>query len=102
MVIMTEVTEKKKVKQKIKPPKNYFVVFKNDDYTPMEFVVYLLRSIFHKTESEAEKIMMNVHTLGEGIAGFYPLQIAEQKTYETLKESKDNQYPLNVILRESN
>ena len=54
---MTEVTEKKKVKQKIKPPKNYFVVFKNDDYTPMEFVVYLLRSIFHKTESEAEKII---------------------------------------------
>ena len=46
--------------------------------------------------------MMNVHTLGEGIAGFYPLQIAEQKTYETLKESKENQYPLNVILRESN
>ena len=60
---MTEVTEKKKVKQKIKPPKNYFVVFKNDDYTPTEFVVYLLRSIFHKTESEAEKIMMNQKVL---------------------------------------
>ncbi len=89
-------------KPKLKKPPLYRVILLNDDYTPMEFVVYLLRSIFHKTESEAEKIMMNVHTIGEGIAGLYPLQIAEQKTYETLKESKENQYPLNVILRESN
>ena len=98
---MTEVIEKKKIKQKLKPPNNYFVVFKNDNYTPMEFVVYLLRTIFNKNETEAEKIMMNVHSYGEGIAGFYPLQIAEQKTYESLKESRANEYPLNIVLRES-
>jgi ATP-dependent Clp protease adaptor protein ClpS len=99
---MNEVIDRKKVRQKIKPPNNYFVIFKNDDYTPMEFVVYLLRKIFNKTESEAERIMMNVHSNGEGIAGLYPLQISEQKAYEAIKESKENQYPLNVILRESN
>ena len=99
---MNEVIDRKKIKQKIKPPNNYFVIFRNDDYTPMEFVVYLLRKIFNKTESEAERIMMNVHSNGEGIAGFYPLQIAEQKAYESIKESKENQYPLNVVLRESN
>lgn len=102
---MTEVLDKKKVviiKSKIKQPNNYFVMFKNDDYTSMEFVVYLLKKYFNKNDSEAERIMIKIHTVGEGIAGLYPFQLAEQKAYEALVETKDHEWPLQIYLRESN
>ena len=89
------------VKQKLKPPNNYFVMFKNDDYTPMEFVVYLLKKYFNKNDSAAEKIMIKIHTIGEGVVGLYPFQLAEQKAYNALVETKEQQHPLQIFLRES-
>ena len=98
---MNQIVDKKRVKDKVKPPRNYFVLFKNDDYTTMEFVTYALMYYFSKTKTEAEKIMMNVHTKGEGIAGVYPFQVAEQKAYEVMLEAKELDYPLQVNLRET-
>tara|TARA_B100001939_G_scaffold313402_1_gene297194 strand:- start:685 stop:984 length:300 start_codon:yes stop_codon:yes gene_type:complete len=98
---MNQVVDKKRIKSKIKPPRNYFVIFKNDDYTSMEFVVYALMMFFDKSQPDAERIMMNVHTKGEGVAGIYPYQIAEQKSFEVMKEAKENNYPLQIVLKES-
>jgi ATP-dependent Clp protease adaptor protein ClpS len=94
-----KVRKKKSINSKV--PKTYFVILLNDDYTPMEFVIYILKSIFNKTTPDAERIMLNVHKLGEGIAGLYSYQIAEQKAVDTLEEAKKNKYPLLVTLRES-
>ena len=100
-----DIKDKIKVKKKkiidTKVPKKYFVILLNDDYTPMEFVIYILKSIFNKSTPDAERIMLNVHKLGEGIAGIYSYQIAEQKAIDTLEEAKKNKYPLLVTLRES-
>lgn len=87
--------------KKPKPPRKYKVIYHNDDYTPMEFVIYILKSIFNKSTPDAERIMLNVHKLGEGVAGLYSYQIAEQKAVDTLEEAKKNKYPLLVTLRES-
>ena len=56
---------------------------------------------FDKSQPDAERIMMNVHTKGEGVAGIYPYQIAEQKAFEVMKEAKENNYPLQIVLKES-
>ena len=86
---------KKRIK-KIKPPKKYAVILHNDDYTPMEFVVWILMEFFHKTEEEANSIMLEVHKKGKGVAGIYDLQIAEQKISEVAESAKEHNFPLQV------
>ena len=94
----TGVVDKKPTKKKIKlkPPRDYKVILHNDDYTPMEFVVFILETIFHKPTPEAEQIMKEVHEKGMGIAGVYTHEIAEQKVYDTVETARDNQFPLQV------
>ena len=86
---------KKRVK-KIQPPKKYAVILHNDDYTPMEFVVWILMEFFHKTEEEANSIMLEVHKKGKGVAGIYDHQIAEQKISEVAESAKEHNFPLQV------
>jgi ATP-dependent Clp protease adaptor protein ClpS len=90
----------KKLKQKLKPPNKYQVVFHNDNFTPMEFVVYLLQMIFNHSEAAAESIMLNVHQQGKGVAGIYSFELAETKVYESLMHAKENQFPLMVTAEE--
>ena len=97
--IITPTRRKKKVREPQKPG-NFAVVLHNDDFTPMEFVVYVLQEIFHHPSTQAERIMMKVHNEGMGVAGVYRLEIAEQKAYETAKEAKDNQFPLKITVEE--
>ena len=66
-----------KEKPEVKKPDMYAVVLINDDYTPMEFVIYVLQTIFKKSYEEAKKVMLLVHNEGKGICGIYPLDIAE-------------------------
>ena len=87
-------------KNKIKPPRMFKVVLLNDDFTPMEFVVYVLQEIFHHPFERAEQIMLSVHKDGMGIAGVYRLEIAEQKAYETAEDAKEYQYPLKITIKE--
>lgn len=75
-------------------PTLYRVILINDDFTPMEFVVDVLMSIFHMDKQNATKTMLNVHTEGKGICGLYTYEIAETKVAQVKKMAKDNQYPL--------
>ena len=92
----TETVTVVKEKIRVKEPDRYKVIFINDDFTPMEFVVFILREFFHKTEEEANSITLQVHKLGQGIAGIYDYQMAEQKVYDVSECAKEHQFPLKV------
>ena len=92
--------KKKHLGNKAKPPSKWAVILYNDDFTPMEFVVYVLQEVFNHPSERAERIMLRVHNDGMGIAGVYRLEIAEQKAYDTAKEAKDNEYPLMITVEE--
>ena len=81
-------------KEKVKTPNMYAVVLINDDYTPMEFVIYVLQTIFKKDYEEAKNIMLSVHNSGKGICGIYPLDIAESKANQVVEYARINQHPL--------
>ena len=83
-----------KEKPEVKKPSMYAVVLINDDYTPMEFVIYVLQTIFKKSYEEAKKIMLLVHNEGKGICGVYSLDIAETKANQVIEFSRVNQHPL--------
>ena len=83
-----------KEKPEVKKPNMYAVVLINDDYTPMEFVIYVLQTIFKKSYEEAKKIMLTVHNEGKGICGVYSLDIAETKANQVIEFSRVNQHPL--------
>ncbi|MFZ8944063.1 MAG: ATP-dependent Clp protease adapter ClpS [Methylophilaceae bacterium] len=85
---------------KIKPklPSLYKVVILNDDYTPMEFVVHVVQTVFNKTHDEATRLMLKIHTEGMGVCGMYPLEIAETKMNQVLNFAKEEQHPLQCII----
>ena len=72
----------------------FAVLLINDDYTPMEFVIYILQSIFRKSYEEAKAIMLEVHNKGKGVCGVYSLDIAETKANQVIEFSRINQHPL--------
>jgi ATP-dependent Clp protease adaptor protein ClpS len=81
-------------RQKTAKPKKYKVIFHNDDYTTMEFVVLVLRQFFHKSETEALHIMLTVHRKGSAVAGIYPRDIAETKVAEVMRHAREVGMPL--------
>lgn len=83
-------------RKKTAVPKRYHVLFHNDDYTTMEYVVEILRRFFHKTDTEALHIMLTVHKKGKAIAGVYPRDVAETKVAEVMQDARDNGHPLLV------
>jgi ATP-dependent Clp protease adaptor protein ClpS len=86
-------TEKKKKVEKVR---RYKVVFHNDDYTTMEFVILVLMKFFHKSETEATHIMLSVHHKGHGIAGLYTKDVAETKVAQVMSYAKEQSMPLRV------
>lgn len=91
-----KVVEKKR--QKLALPPLYKVLLHNDDYTTMDFVIIILERVFNKDSEEAGQIMLNVHQHGLGIAGVYPLDIAETKIILVHDMAKKNEYPLKCSL----
>ena len=83
---------------KTKKPSMYKVIMLNDDYTPMEFVVYVLQQFFGRSNSEATKIMMNVHQRGVGVCGIYSFEVAESKAQKTMQYARQNEHPLQLQL----
>jgi ATP-dependent Clp protease adaptor protein ClpS len=83
-------------RQKTAVPKRYKVLFHNDDYTTMEYVVEVLRRFFHKSETEALHIMLTVHKKGKAIVGLYPRDVAETKVAEVMRDARDRGHPLLV------
>jgi ATP-dependent Clp protease adaptor protein ClpS len=83
---------------KVKKPNLYKVILINDDYTTMDFVVEILIAIFHKTPSEATRIMLDVHQKGKGIVGLYTYDIAYTKVLQVEKIAIEKDFPLKVIM----
>ena len=84
----------------IEIPKLYSVVLHYDDFTPMDFVVFILMKIFNKNEADAKKIMLQVHKQGSGVAGIYPLDIAATKKIHSEILAGDNGHPLKLSLEQ--
>ena len=87
-------------KDKLKVPGDYVVVLLNDHFTTMEFVIEILKIVFHKNSNEARKIMLNVHNQGRGIVGVYTWDIAQTKANQVLSIAKRNGYPLKCVVEE--
>jgi len=83
-----------KAKPKLSKPPLFKVVLLNDDYTPMEFVVHILESIFNHDREQATQIMLQVHKQGKGVCGIYTKDIAETKVVQVNNYSRENKHPL--------
>jgi len=81
-------------KPDLKEPPMYQVVLLNDDFTPMEFVVYILQAIFGYEHERSTQIMLAVHTKGKGVCGIFPKEIAEMKSHEINEMAKAHEHPL--------
>ena len=89
---------KTRTKTQTTQPQQWKVLLLNDDYTPMDFVVEILESVFRKSELEAVRIMSNVHQVGVGIAGVYTHEIAETKLLTVEHLAKSQGHPLQCAM----
>jgi ATP-dependent Clp protease adaptor protein ClpS len=87
-----------KTRPKTKRPSLYRVLLLNDDYTPMEFVVYVLERFFGKQHEEATRIMLHVHQKGVGICGVYTYEIAETKVAQVMGFARQHEHPLQCTM----
>ena len=87
-----------KSKPKTKKPSMYKVLMLNDDYTPMEFVVYVLERFFGKSREEATQIMLHVHHRGVGVCGVYTYEVAETKVTQVMDTARKEGHPLQCTL----
>lgn len=94
----SKVIEKTNIKAK--EPNKYKVIMYNDDFTTMEFVVAILNIIFNKSFEEANKIMMEVHKRGKGIAGVYTYDIAVTKTNKAISMAREEGFPFKLTVEE--
>ena len=81
-----------------KKPSLYRVMLLNDDYTPMEFVVFILERFFNKSPEEATRIMLHVHQKGVGLCGVYTYEVAETKVAQVLDMAQRNEHPLQCVM----
>jgi len=94
----TVIERRTKEQTKTKKPSLYKCILLNDDYTLMEFVVEILKHIFHKEQAEATRIMLHVHQNGMGVAGVYPFEIAETKVRTVEELARESQFPLKCVM----
>ena len=87
-----------KPKPKTKRPSLYKVLMLNDDYTPMEFVVYVLERFFNLDHGRAVEIMLTVHNKGIAVVGVYPFEVAETKVTQVMDCARSNQHPLQCTM----
>jgi ATP-dependent Clp protease adaptor protein ClpS len=85
-------------KQQLKRPTRYKVLLHNDHYTTREFVVAVLKEVFHRSETDAVQIMLHVHYNGIGVAGVYTYEVAETKIKVVEAAAKDNGFPLRLSM----
>ncbi len=83
-------------RQETRVPRRYKVIFHNDDFTTMEYVISSLVRFFHKSETEAVHLMLSVHKKGQAVAGVFPRDIAETKVAEVTKDAREHGMPLLV------
>ena len=87
-----------RTRHQTREPELYRVLLLNDDDTTMDFVVEILESVFHKSPAEAYRIMMAVHTQGQGLCGVYPHEVAETKVETVVDRARSNGFPLRATM----
>jgi ATP-dependent Clp protease adaptor protein ClpS len=90
-----------KTRAKPKKPSQFKVLMLNDDYTPKEFVVLVLKRFFHMDLEQATRVMLHVHQKGVGVCGIFPYEIAETKVYQVMDFARQNQHPLQCTLEKA-
>jgi ATP-dependent Clp protease adaptor protein ClpS len=90
-----------KTKTQSVEPELYAVILLNDDYTTMEFVVRVVETVFNKQPAEAFRIMMQVHTTGQGVCGIYPFDVAETKASAVHELAQENGFPLRAAVEQA-
>lgn len=97
----TQGLTKERTSDKVKEPKLYEVVMLNDDFTTMEFVVEVLKSIFHKDHATAEALMLDVHNKGSAVVGRYAYDIAVTKTGKAVSLAREKGFPFKMTIWEA-
>jgi len=90
-----------RTRAKPKKPSQYKVLMLNDDYTPMEFVVMVLKRFFRMDLEQATRVMLHVHQKGVGICGVFPYEVAETKVSQVMDFARQNQHPLQCTLEKA-
>lgn len=89
-----------RLEEQLQAPKRYKVLLHNDDYTTMEFVVRVLKSIFKKDDAEATRIMLSVHNNGVGVCGVYTAEVAETRVALVHQLARQEGFPLKCSMEE--
>ena len=90
-----------KTRTRPKKPSQYKVLMLNDDYTPMEFVVMVLKRFFRMDMDQATRVMLHVHQKGVGVCGIFPYEVAETKVNQVMDFARQNQHPLQCTLEKA-
>lgn len=90
-----------RTRSRTKQPTPYRVLMLNDDYTPMEFVVYCLQNFFRMSIEEATRVMLHVHQKGVGVCGVFTYEVAETKVSQVMDFARQNQHPLQCTLEKA-
>jgi ATP-dependent Clp protease adaptor protein ClpS len=90
-----------KTRAKPKKPSQYKVLMLNDDYTPMEFVVLVLKRFFSMDLEQATRVMLHVHQRGVGVCGIFTYEVAETKVNQVMDFARQNQHPLQCTLEKA-
>ena len=94
-------TIEESVKDKIQKPSMYNVMLLNDDYTPMDFVVEVLRKFFNKNSDQATDIMLTIHYKGRALCGTFTAEVAETKVNQVSIFSNENKHPLMCVMEKA-
>jgi ATP-dependent Clp protease adaptor protein ClpS len=90
-----------RTERRLQKPSMYKVLLHNDDYTTMEFVVYVLQGVFHRSETDAMQIMLHIHTQGIGVAGVYTREVAESRVAQVEALARAHEFPLRCSMEEA-
>lgn len=90
-----------RTRAKPKKPSMFKVLMLNDDFTPMEFVVLVLKRFFSMDMEQATRVMLQVHQRGVGVCGIFPYEIAETKVSQVMDFAAKNQHPLRCTLEKA-
>ena len=97
----TDAVVRERVTPKNQEPELYRVLLLNDDYSTMDFVIHVLESVFTKSPAEAYRIMLAVHTQGQGLAGIYPWEVAETKVDALVTLARESGHPLQATIEDA-
>mgnify|MGYP006297367899 CR=1 FL=1 len=91
---------KEETREKLAPPPMYRAILVNDDFTPREFVIYVLATVFKKSREEARRIMLTAHQGGKSVIGVYTYDVAASRSEQAKRQAREAGYPLQVYVEE--